>query len=247
VTLTAEVYASTAATIGRRFRKHFLDHGVLRHPRTGETITIDDRFVEQLRVNLARRVTGTVPLQLAGPRDEHNDDPRLAIGEVIGIESDGRRVYALLDVHRRADALNKTLIGCSASLSPDYIDVTSLRRVGPAMLHLLVTNRPHLSGLDGYEELAPPVELSDPGPPSQRPRLRFTDEQVSRLTRSLRAQQRQSSASRRTVPRPASGVLPATGAGSTDAEIVRLTALAGELGLSGPRVSPSRRLPGLGR
>jgi hypothetical protein len=241
VTLTAgEVHAPPARSHGsRRFRKHFLNHGALRHPRTGDDIDIDREFVAQMQANFRARVSGPVPVQLGGPRDEHNESPELSIGTVVGIESDGRKVFALLDIDRRADALGRTLLGCSASLHVDFIDLGTCTRVGPTLLHLLTTNWPHIIGLDGYEELSTPVELSA----SSRPRpaqSRWTDDSTAKFLASLRGQQPATVAAARVAT---SLALTRT---RQEGDIARLTVMAEEMGLCGPSVRPVHGFPALG-
>ncbi len=140
---------------GRLFKKHILNKGTLLHPNTKAKITIDDTFVETLKTNFAANYCDIVQVPLAGANNEHTEDPDRNIGEVIGIESDADKVYALIDVRKpdAADKLGKTLLGASAMLHLDYEDTKTGKKVGPTLLHACVTNRPYVTGLDNYEEI----------------------------------------------------------------------------------------------
>jgi hypothetical protein len=233
-------HALRATPHGRLFRKHVLSYGSLVHPKTGERITIDAEFVDQLKANFARRVTGPVPLQLADAQNRHNEDPALTVGEVVGIEDDGTRVHVLLDVRRRADDLGRTLLACSACFHPDFADMTTLRRIGPALRHVLITNRPYLVELDEYEELAPPVELSAPS--TSRPaRGRWNDQNTAAFLASLRRQHPANSAADRARASVALSRI------REESNIERLTAMGEELGLCGSSPRPLRGFPSLGR
>jgi hypothetical protein len=149
-------------------------------------------------------------------------------------------VFALLDIDRRADALGRTLLGCSASLHVDFIDLGTCTRVGPTLLHLLTTNRPHIIGLDEYEELSPPVELSAPS--HARPaRGRWNDQNTAAFLASLRRQRPSNSA----VDRARASV--ALSRIREESHVERLTAVAAEMGLTNASPRPIRGFPNLGR
>lgn len=149
---------------GRVFRKHILTKGDLRHPVTGDGIDINDEFLSALKTNFERGICDIVQIPLAGARNEHTEDPTRNIGEVIGVEVEGDKVYALLDVRdpQRADQVGKTLLGASAMLHTDYTDTSTGQKVGPTLLHVAVTNRPYITGLEEFRELiAATAESSD--------------------------------------------------------------------------------------
>lgn len=149
-------YVSLARTkTGRLFRKHLLNKGPLRHPTTGDTITIDDTFIEKMKKNFDDRVCDIVQVPLAGHKNEHSEDPTRNIGEVVDIEVTGDKVYAVIDVRdpAHADKLGKTYLGASAMLSLDYLNTKTGQKVGPTLLHSCVTNRPYVTGLGDYEEI----------------------------------------------------------------------------------------------
>lgn len=140
---------------GRLFRKHLLNLGTLKHPSTGEDITIDKPFVQKMQTNFKNNVCDIVQVPLANKNNEHDESPDRNIGEVVDIELKDDKVYAVLDVRDEtyADKLGKTLLGASAMMHLDYTDTKTGTKVGPTLLHSCVTNRPYVTGLDNYEEI----------------------------------------------------------------------------------------------
>lgn len=139
---------------GRIFRKHLLNKGLLKHPDVGE-VNIDDDFVAKLKKNFDDGVCDIVQVPLANAKNEHSEDPERNIGEVVDIEVDGDKVYAVLDIRdsAHADRLGKTYLGASAMLALDYTNTKTGEKVGPTLLHSCVTNRPYVTGLDAYHEV----------------------------------------------------------------------------------------------
>jgi hypothetical protein len=149
-------YVNLARTkSGRLFRKHLLSKGPLRHPANGQTIDIDDDFITRLKNNFEAGVCPIVQVPLANDQNEHSEDPNRNIGEVVDIQIDGDKVYAVMDIRdpAHADRMGKTYLGASAMLSLDYQDTKTGKRVGPTLLHSCVTNRPYVTDLDDYEEI----------------------------------------------------------------------------------------------
>jgi phage I-like protein len=147
--------ARTRRVTGKLFEKHILNKGVLLHPKTGARINIDDKFVATMQDNFAKGYCDIVQVPLANDRNEHVENPGANIGEVVGIRARGDKVYALIDA-RDDDAvkkLGKTYLGASAFLSTDYTDTATNSKVGPTLLHVAVTNRPYVTGLDDYKEV----------------------------------------------------------------------------------------------
>ncbi len=140
---------------GRIFSKHILNMGQLLHPVTGKPLTIDDQFVNKLKANFENGICDIVQVPLAGPRNEHTEDPNRNIGEVVGIESRDGKVYAMIDARDEAaaDKLGKTLLGASAMMHLNYKDTKTGKDVGPTLLHVCVTNRPYVTGLEDYQEI----------------------------------------------------------------------------------------------
>lgn len=140
---------------GKLFRKHLLNKGPLRHPTTGATIDIDDDFIARMKKNFDDGVCDIVQVPLANAKNEHSEDPERNIGEVVDIEVNGDKVYAVLDIRddTHAAKLGKTYLGASAMLSLDYLNTKTGQKVGPTLLHSCVTNRPYVTGLESYEEI----------------------------------------------------------------------------------------------
>lgn len=149
-------YVELARTkTGRLFRKHLLNKGPLRHPKSGQVIDVDDDFVNRLKKNFDDRICDIVQVPLANANNEHSEAPERNIGEVVDVEIKGDKVYAVLDIREadHASKLGKTYLGASAMLSLDYTNTKTGEKVGPTLLHSCVTNRPYVTGLDDYEEI----------------------------------------------------------------------------------------------
>jgi hypothetical protein len=138
---------------GKLFEKHILNKGVLLHPRTGEKINIDDAFVASMQDNFAKGYCDIVQVPLANDKNEHVENPGANLGEVVGIRSRGDKVYALVDARQDAERFGKTYLGASAYLSTNYTDSKTNTKVGPTLLHVAVTNRPYVTGLEDYKEV----------------------------------------------------------------------------------------------
>lgn len=141
---------------GRLFRKHILNKGKLHHPSLpGMEIEVNDKFVATLTKNFQDGVCDIVQVPVANDKNEHTEDPTRNIGEVVGIEEKDNKVYALVDVRdgTSADKLGKTMLGASAMMHLNYTDTKTNKKVGPTLLHMCVTNRPYVTGLDDYEEI----------------------------------------------------------------------------------------------
>ncbi len=151
-----ETYVPLARTkSGRLFRKHLLNYGPLRHPATGDTITIDDDFASALKKNFEGGACDIVQVPLANDQNQHSEDPQRNIGEVVDIEVRDKKIYAVIDVRdpAHADKMGKTYLGASAMMALDYTDTKTGSKVGPTLLHACVTNRPYVTGLENYEEI----------------------------------------------------------------------------------------------
>lgn len=141
---------------GRLFRKHILNKGELHHPAfPGAKIKVDDNFIASLTKNFKDGVCDIVQVPVANDKNEHTEDPTRNIGEVIGIEEKGGKVYALIDARDQAsaDKLGKTMLGASAMMHLNYTNTKTGKKVGPTLLHVCVTNRPYVTGLEDYEEI----------------------------------------------------------------------------------------------
>lgn len=140
---------------GRLYKKHILNEGPLIHPQTKEVIDIDGQFLDTMVKNFDDGMCDIVQVPLANSENEHDESPDRNIGEVIGLEHDGEKLYALVDVRRpdMQDAPGKTLLGASAFMHTDYTDTKTDQKVGPTLLHMAVTNRPYVTGLEDFAEI----------------------------------------------------------------------------------------------
>jgi len=141
---------------GRLFRKHILSKGTLHYPGVkGGKVEITDEFLAKLSENFDNKVCPIVQTPVVGDNNAHSEDPFRNIGEVVGLEVDNGKLYSVIDARDAAAAekLGKTLIGASAMLSLDYTDTRTGKKAGPALLHVAITNRPHLTELDDFEEV----------------------------------------------------------------------------------------------
>lgn len=138
---------------GRLFRKHILNMGPLIHPKTGAKIDVNEPFVAAMQNNFKAGVCDIVQVPLANAKNEHTEAPVDNLGEVVGIEREGSKVYALIDARKDAENFGKTYLGASAFLSTDYTDTRTGQKAGPTLLHVAVTNRPYVTGLDDYQEV----------------------------------------------------------------------------------------------
>ncbi len=140
---------------GRLYKKHILTKGTLRHPATKRDVKVDDQFFDALVANFSNKVCDIVQVPIAGANNEHTEDPTRNIGEVVELQQEGDKLFAVIDARdaQYADKLGSTLLGASAMIHPNYEDAKTGAKVGPTLLHVCVTNRPYITELDDYEEL----------------------------------------------------------------------------------------------
>jgi hypothetical protein len=138
---------------GKLFEKHILNKGTLLHPKTGAKINIDDAFVAAMQGNFAKGYCDIVQVPLANDHNEHVENPGANLGEVVGIKERDGKVYALIDARESPEKFGKTYLGASAYLSTNYTDSATGNKVGPTLLHVAVTNRPYVTGLEDYREV----------------------------------------------------------------------------------------------
>ena len=145
--------ARTPKTQGRLFKKHILSEGVLNY--NGNKIQIDSDFLTSLVDNFNSKKCDIVQVPIVDKSNSHSEDPLRNIGEVIDLQIENGKLYSYIDARKEAEAdeLGKTLIGASAMISPDYIDTDTGEKVGPTLLHVAITNRPHVLNLDDFEEV----------------------------------------------------------------------------------------------
>lgn len=142
---------------GKLFRKHILTRGEnLIDPRSigsGNIIKIDDEFISTMLENYKNDICDIVQIPLANKSNDHDESPDRNIGEVVGLELEGDKLYAISDIRKHTDDVGKTLLGASAMFHPNYLDTKTGKKVGPTLIHMAVTNRPYITGLEDYEEI----------------------------------------------------------------------------------------------
>lgn len=150
---------------GKLFKKHILSKGQLHYPNVGGTVELDDDFFAKLTKNFNDKVCDIVQVPVADKNNNHSEDPRDNIGEVIGLSYEGDKLYATIDARdeKAADALGKTMLGASAMMHLNYTDTRTLKKVGPTLLHVAVTNRPYVLDLDEYQQIDEVVAASVDG------------------------------------------------------------------------------------
>lgn len=139
---------------GRRFKKHLLSKGPLLYPGVkGGRVNVDDEFLNTVKRNFDNQVCSIVQVPLAGERNEHTEAPERNIGRVVDLTVEDGKLYAVSDIEKYSDDIGKTLLGASAMLSLNYTDTRTGKPAGPTLLHMAVTNRPYVVGLDEFEEV----------------------------------------------------------------------------------------------
>lgn len=138
---------------GRLFRKHILTKGELTHPTTGAKLKIDDAFVATMKANFDAGVCDHVQVPLADKDNLHDESPDRNVGEVIDLQEEDGKVYAVIDARKHADDFGKTLLGASAFIHLNYKDTKTGERVGPTLLHTAITNRPYINDLEDFQEI----------------------------------------------------------------------------------------------
>lgn len=139
---------------GRLFEKHILSKGTLIHPKTGQKINVDDAFMGGMIRNFRENVCDIVQVPLANEKNEHDENADRNKGEVIDVRARDGKLYAVIDAREDPDKFGKTYLGASAFLSTNYVDSRTGKLAGPTLLHVAVTNRPYVVGLEPYKEIA---------------------------------------------------------------------------------------------
>lgn len=139
---------------GRLFRKQILKLGRLRLP-SGDHLTIDSEFLNSVVSNFNSGTVDHVQIPAALDDNSHTEDPERNLGEVVGLEANDKGLFALMDFRKSSsmDAPGSTILGASAALALDYKKTDTGEKVGPVLLHVCATNRPHVTGMEEYSEL----------------------------------------------------------------------------------------------
>jgi hypothetical protein len=142
---------------GRLFKKEILRVGKFSHPsgKADEVLEITPELLATLKKNFDDGVCDIVQIPVVGDTNAHTEDPERNAGEVIGMQVEGDKLFATLDIRKDAvaDQLGKTLIGASVMYHQNYENTATRQKVGATPLHVAITNRPHITGLEPFQEL----------------------------------------------------------------------------------------------
>ena len=146
--------ATTAAK--RLFRKQILPmNGSFVHPNDKSvSIHVDKQFADTLVKNFRAGYCDTVQFPIVDEKNRHTEDPAKNLGQVVDLSYDDTGVYATIDVRKDADSVGSTILGASAMMHLNYEDTKTGAKVGPTLLHVAATNRPYLTKLAPYEQVA---------------------------------------------------------------------------------------------
>ena len=150
-------YVSLSGTGSRRlFRKQILPmNGSFVHPNDPtQKITIDEEFARALVQNFKDGICDTVQFPLVDEKNRHVEDPARNLGQVVDLSYDDSGVWATIDVRKTPEDIGTTILGASAMMNLNYSDTATGRKVGPTLLHVAATNRPYLTKLAPFEEIA---------------------------------------------------------------------------------------------
>lgn len=138
---------------GKLFKKHILSTGTLHYPGVaGGKLEVDEAFLSNLVKNFDDKVCDIVQVPVANKLNEHTEDPFANIGEVVKLGVENGKLYSYIDVRKNAEDVGNTLLGASAMLSTNYTDTRDGEKKGPTLLHVAVTNRPHVLNLEDFQE-----------------------------------------------------------------------------------------------
>lgn len=149
-------YVSLSKTAsGRLLRKMILPMGSFVHPADKATkITVDKNMAQQMVDNFNKGVCDIVQVPVVNDTNKHVEDPLRNAGEVIDLDYDDKGIYATIDARKYQDDFGKTILGCSAMMHLNYEDTKTGQKVGPTLLHVAATNRPYVTNMSGFEEIA---------------------------------------------------------------------------------------------
>jgi len=159
--LSSVSLALARQTQGKLFEKHILSTGDLIHPKTGEKIHVDDAFLGKMVTNFNNNVCDIVQVPLANDDNKHVENADVNKGEVTELRARGGKLYAVVDAREDAHKFGKTYLGASAFMSTNYTDSRDGKKKGPTLLHVAITNRPYVVGLEPFKEIIAATATSD--------------------------------------------------------------------------------------
>lgn len=140
---------------GRLFRKMILPmESSFVHPNDPKSkIHVDEEFAQTMVRNFKNKAS-IVQFPMVDEKNRHVEDPERNLGEVVDLTYNDKGVYAVIDVRKHAEDVGSTILGASAMLNLNYEDTLSGQKIGPTLLHVAATNRPYLTQLEPFEEIA---------------------------------------------------------------------------------------------
>lgn len=149
-------YVSLSKTAsGRLLRKMILPMGSFVHPADKATkIVVDQSLAARMVDNFNKGYCDIVQVPVVDEKNKHVEDPLRNAGEVIDLDYDEKGIYATIDARKWQDDFGKTILGCSAMMHLNYEDTKTGQKVGPTLLHVAATNRPYVTNMSGFEEIA---------------------------------------------------------------------------------------------
>lgn len=145
---------------GKLFKKQILKYGSFHHPSApNKVLNVDRAYADKLIQNFNSGVVGPVQFPVIDPSGAHTEDPLRNLGEVMSVEADAEGVNVILDVRKLSGDIGNTILDCSATISADFLDKRTGKRVGPALKNVNACNNPYLNDLKPYEEVM--AEFSD--------------------------------------------------------------------------------------
>lgn len=149
--------------MGKPFRKHILSKGPLYHSSLrGGKLDVDDKFFDTVIKNFNDHVVSHVQAPVVDGNNRHTEDPDRNIGEIIGLEREGDKLYAIIDVRdeKAIPKMGKTYLGASAMFATNWKNNKTNQYVGPTLVHTAITNNAHVNDLDDFEEVLLSVDDS---------------------------------------------------------------------------------------
>lgn len=161
VTVLTPVDNTPAIELGKStWRKQILPVGWLNYDdgTSKRLLNFTPDYLRNLVTAFKAKAFDGVPLQLADAANRHNNDPERTAGQIIGLDSDDKGLYATVSTNDRGSALleeNKNL-GVSVRIVEDYErqDGKSATPHKAALQHVLATWAPRVAGMAPWQAVA---------------------------------------------------------------------------------------------
>ena len=151
------IVANEAGKRTVKFRKQILKRGTFVHPQTGNKVTFDDEYFDEVLRAFTEGAIDNVPVIT----DDHKESYKNTVGRVYDLEKNESGLYSFVEVAEE-DVINK--IDTELSDGKSLIDEVSVKIEGfvkddgtnyPAALHhVSIVPHAYFRGMDGFEKLA---------------------------------------------------------------------------------------------